>query len=165
MGGDNHTRDLIPEAGMEQSLHGISYYSSKVGIKLRLKLCASCCSQQLFEYLHLAKHTVRMRKCTARKYCQHKHTHTHPVTVECHRGGCAAGPQQTSGFTVELRAFSLQPLSAVQERHRPDSRCAGADGCLSVWPWTLRQMDVMVDLRLNCSSADWINNAGSGLWM
>ncbi len=32
-------------------------------------------------------------------------------------------------------------------------------------PGYFHQMDVMVDLRLSRSSADWVNNAGSRLWM
>lgn len=113
MGGDNHTRDLIPETGMKESLHGTSCYCSGVGIKLGPKLCASCCSQQLFQCLHLAKRAVRTREREReKKGCLHKHAHT-----SCKCGmpprGCTAGPQQTSGCTVELRAFSLQPLSAL----------------------------------------------------
>lgn len=63
---------------------------------------------------------------------------------------------------VEMRDFSLQWLNVVGE-----SRCLNSDGdkCLSVWPQPFSRMDVMVDLRLNWSSADWINNAASGLWM
>lgn len=55
-------------------------------------------------------------------------------------------------------------VGVVRETRCLDSQIDG-DGCLGVWPQSVSQIEVMVDLQLNRSSADWINNAASEQWM
>lgn len=126
-----------------------------------LKLTVSCCSNQLSKYLHLAKYGVRTRKCTAKRGCLHKHTRILWVWNGT-TGTRSWTPVDSWIYSGDERLFSAKTKMQCERRVAYITRVpmdidTSVFGCC--------QMAVMVDLRLNRSSADWINNVVSMLWM
>lgn len=80
-----------------------------------------------------------------------------PTKAECHHMGHKAGRRHARSVRKKRSQEALRAIAGV----------ANPGGCLSVQPRPGRQIDgrasATVDLRLNLSSADWINNVG--LWM